>query len=45
MSSVVETKATMTSTPMYLDNVSSTGSVPDGGDSAPPDPDPGPIKG
>ena len=39
MSSAVETK------PMNLDNASSTEPITDGGDQAPPDPDPGPVKG
>jgi len=45
MSSAVEIEVKTASPLMNLDNTSGTGTAPDGGGDAPPDTDPGPIKG
>jgi hypothetical protein len=45
MSSAVETQAKTTTNPKEITSINGTGTTPDGGGDAPPDPDPGPDKG
>jgi hypothetical protein len=45
MSSAVETQAKTATNPNEINSINGTGTTPDGGGDAPPDTDPGPIKG
>jgi hypothetical protein len=45
MSTAVEIKTKPTTDPTGITSTGTTGTSPDGGGDAPPDPDPGPVKG
>jgi hypothetical protein len=45
MSSAVETQAKTTTNPNDITSINGTGTTPDSGGDAPPDTDPGPVKG